>query len=279
MTSDTFLAVMCAVMLALLFGSTLAFSGYRFFIFLLPIWGFFWGFGLGAQSIQAIFNEGFLSSITSWVVGFFLGLLFAVLSYFFFAGAVAILAGGLGYAVGVGLMGAIGFEMGFITWLVGMAVAVLFVIGVFVLDLYKWAIIIATSVWGALIIVGAFLLAFGRLPTSELVADPVRAVMNGSFWWWFVGVTVAILGIAIQYQSTRNWTLRAYNRIDEVYPTTTPDTSFMDSPVGQPSNTAGMSQAVAGASPSGGVATTPAADVPPAADSSNQPPTGTGTTT
>src|SRR6478609_11494068 len=80
MATDSFLSLACTGMIGLLFGSILAFSGYRFFIFLLPIWGFFWGFGLGAQSIQALFGNGFLSDITSWVVGFFVGLLFAVLA-------------------------------------------------------------------------------------------------------------------------------------------------------------------------------------------------------
>src|SRR3954466_3169465 len=105
MTNDSFFALMCMSLFALLFGSILAFSGYRFFLFLLPIWGFFFGFALGAETIQAIFGTGFLSDVTSWVVGFFAGLLFAVLSYLFYFAAVAILAGSLGYTLGVGFMG------------------------------------------------------------------------------------------------------------------------------------------------------------------------------
>src|SRR3954447_3577196 len=147
MATDSFLSLACTGMIGLLFGAVLAFSGYRFFIFLLPIWGFFWGFGLGAQSIQAIFGNGFLSDISSWVVGFFVGLLFAVLSYFFFAAAVAILAGSMGYALGVGIMvGIFGGNLDILTWIVGIVVAMLFVVGVFALDLYKWAIITPRSV-------------------------------------------------------------------------------------------------------------------------------------
>src|SRR5262249_28450475 len=71
MTTDSFFALMCMSLFAFLFGAILAFSGYRFFLFLLPVWGFFFGFGLGAQTIQAIFGTGFLSDVTSWVVGFF----------------------------------------------------------------------------------------------------------------------------------------------------------------------------------------------------------------
>jgi hypothetical protein len=36
---------------------------------------------LGAQTLQVLFGVGFLATITSWVVGFIVGGLFAVLSY------------------------------------------------------------------------------------------------------------------------------------------------------------------------------------------------------
>ncbi|MBV9322255.1 MAG: hypothetical protein JO352_00545, partial [Chloroflexi bacterium] len=70
MTNESFFALAITGMLALLFGMLLLFGGYRFFIFLLPIWGFFFGFGLGAQAVQALFGDAFLSTVTSWVVGF-----------------------------------------------------------------------------------------------------------------------------------------------------------------------------------------------------------------
>src|SRR5215212_6921496 len=154
MTADSFFAVTCTAFMGMLLGSTLAFSGYRLFIFLLPLWGFFTGFGVGAQAIQAIFGTAFLSDVTSWIAGFFLGLLFALLSYLFFAAAVAILAGSVGYVLGSGVMAALGFDMGLLTWLVGTAVAVALIMAVFVFDVYKWVIILATSLVGAGVVVG-----------------------------------------------------------------------------------------------------------------------------
>ena len=275
MSTDSFLALTCAAMIGMLYGSTLAFAGYRFFLFLLPIWGFFWGFGLGAQSIQAIFDSSFLGDVTSWVVGFFLGLVFAVLAYFFFAAAVAIAAGSLGYTLGVGIMTAIGFDMGLITWFVGIILAIAFVIGVFVLDLYKWAIIIATSVMGAGVIVGTFLLLFGRLPSAEFIDNPVKAVLNDSPGWWLIGIAIIVLGIATQAASTRNWTLRTYNRWDEVYPTADaamPETALPATPTSTTS--VGMTPAMAGMPAGGGApsaAPTLPPDVPPVADASIEP--------
>jgi len=40
--------LLCATMIGLLFGAVICFGGYRFFLILLPFWGFFFGFGLGA---------------------------------------------------------------------------------------------------------------------------------------------------------------------------------------------------------------------------------------
>ncbi|MBV9324012.1 MAG: hypothetical protein JO352_09530 [Chloroflexi bacterium] len=62
MTNESFFALAITGMLALLFGMLLLFGGCRFFIFLLPIWGFFFGFGLGAQAVQALFGDAFLST-------------------------------------------------------------------------------------------------------------------------------------------------------------------------------------------------------------------------
>src|SRR5512137_376225 len=101
MTTDSFFAVMCGGMIALLFGLVLAFAGYRLFLVLLPIWGFFFGFGLGAQSIQALFGEAFLATITSWVVGFIVAAVFAILAYLFYVAAVAIASFSLGYTATV----------------------------------------------------------------------------------------------------------------------------------------------------------------------------------
>src|SRR3954471_22604692 len=126
MTTDSFFALMCMSLFTLLFGAILAFSGYRFFLFLLPIWGFIFGFGLGAEAIQAIFGTGFLSDVTSWVVGFCVALVFAALSYLFYFFAVALLAGSLGYALGAGIMLALTPNLGLVTWLVGMVVGIIF---------------------------------------------------------------------------------------------------------------------------------------------------------
>jgi len=217
MTSDSFFALAIGGMLALFFGSVLLFGGYRFFMFLLPIFGFFFGFGLGAQTVQALFGGGFLSTVTSWIVGFGMALIFALLSYMFYFVAVGLIGGALGYVVGVGLMEAIGFNFGFLVWIVGIAVGIALAAAVLVLNVQKWVVIVATAVLGAEVIVGTFLFMFGGLPPAQLVDNPVRVAMQGSALWTITYLLLLVLGVASQYQSTRHVEVETYNRFAEMY--------------------------------------------------------------
>jgi uncharacterized protein len=150
--------LLCATMIALLFGMAVTFGGYRLFITLLPIWGFLFGFGLGAQTLQALFGYGFLSTATSWIVGFIVGALFSVLSYMFFIFAVALLASSVGYGLGVGIMLWIGFNYGLITWMVGLVAGLVLVFITLGFNLQKLMIIIETAIIGGGILIGTMML-------------------------------------------------------------------------------------------------------------------------
>ncbi len=63
MTTEIFFTLACAALIAYLFGLAMTFAGYKFFLILLPVWGFFFGFFLGAQSMQALFGTGFLATV------------------------------------------------------------------------------------------------------------------------------------------------------------------------------------------------------------------------
>ena len=60
-------------LIGLLLGLGFVFYGFKLFLILLPIWGFFFGFLFGAGVVTAIFGDGFLATTTGWVVGFFAG--------------------------------------------------------------------------------------------------------------------------------------------------------------------------------------------------------------
>jgi hypothetical protein len=215
MGTDSFLALACAGLIGILFGLVVCFAGYRLFLVLLPIWGFIFGLVFGAQTMQALLPANFpmFASVTSWVVGFIVGGVFAVLSYLFYMVAVAIIAGSLGYSIGAGLLLAIGMQMNFLVWLIGIVVAVVLVVVTFRFNLAKWVIIIATGVAGAELIIGSIILMF--YPHADILANPVKAVLNASPLTAILGIVVAVLGILAQVRQSRNFKLAEYDRWSE----------------------------------------------------------------
>jgi hypothetical protein len=205
----------CMTLIALFVGMAICFNGYRWFLLLLPIFGFVFGFGLGLDTMQSLFGTGTFATITSWVVGFIVALIFAVLSYLFYFIGVALVGGALGYAIGVGFMGLIGIDPGLLSWLVGMALGVIFAIATIALNIQKWVIIAASAFGGAGVVVGTFLMAFGVIPPTTFGSGAVRAAIADS-WFWLVGFLVlGILGLAAQVFTGRSYEIEPYeNRVD-----------------------------------------------------------------
>ncbi|HMN26633.1 MAG TPA: DUF4203 domain-containing protein [Caldilineaceae bacterium] len=209
--------LLCATMIALIFGLALCFGGYRFFLLLLPIWGFFFGFALGAETIQALLGTAFLGTVTGWVVGFFAGAIFAVLSYIFYLAGVAFVAASLGYMLGVGLMGAIGIDFGFLAWIVGVVLAIIVAALTLFLNIQKYVIIAATSIGGAAMIVGTLMFGAEGLDAARAVSNPIRTMLQGNFLWTLVFLVIAILGIFVQIVLNRVYVIVPYeNRLEPV---------------------------------------------------------------
>jgi len=136
--------------LAVAIGLAFAFWGFRVFLVLLPIWGFFAGFILGANGVEYLLGDGFLATTMGWVVGFLLGLLFAVLSYLYYWVAVILLGGALGYQLTIGLLHWIGFDAdGIIAFGLAIAGGAIFAIGFFILQMPAVLVIVATAISGA----------------------------------------------------------------------------------------------------------------------------------
>lgn len=210
MNPDSFFAMACASLIAFIFGLVLCFGGYRFFLILLPIWGFFFGLVFGAQSMQMLFGTGFLAEVTSWVVGFVVGAVFAVLSYFFYLVAVALIAGALGYTLAAGLLLAIGLDMGFLVWVIGVVAGIALAAATIIFNLQKWVIIIATSLLGAGVIFGAFVILFA--PHAALLENPIRVALSQSPLLLITAIVVAVFGVFVQTRVNRSYTIETYNR-------------------------------------------------------------------
>lgn len=198
--------------LLLFLGSLIAFGGYRLFLILLPIYGFFFGLSFGAHSVQALFGDGFLSTTTSWVVGFFAGLLFALLSYLFWSFAVALMAGSLGYGLVAGFFGLFGADLDVLVWIVGVVVGLVFAIAAIALNLQKAIVIVSTALIGGWMIVGTFLFLFTSATPESLAESGAKVVLDDHPLWFIIFAVVAAVGMLFQFQVNRTYEIERYNR-------------------------------------------------------------------
>src|SRR5574337_247157 len=96
-------------LLAIAAGMLFCFSGFVAFRIVIPLWGAFVGFALGA-GIVATAGDGFLRTGLSWLVGLAVALVFALLAYLFYEVAVVLAMGSIGIALGTSLMVALGVD-------------------------------------------------------------------------------------------------------------------------------------------------------------------------
>jgi len=226
-----FFQIVLASLLIILMGLGLCFAGYRFFTILLPIWGFFAGFQFGATIFTNLFGQGFLSTVISWVIGLLVAITAAALAYLFYAAAVALLAGLVGYELGVGIMTWIGFQPGVITFLVGLV----FALGIGALAVFlrfpKLLIILLTAFAGAGAILAGFFLAFGRISLDSLRFGEVGAILRDSWLWGLLYLAIAAVGFAFQWRTTQNFILEGAATEAGIAPSDealVPDTSISD---------------------------------------------------
>ena len=184
-------------------GLMLLLWGYRSFLVMLPIFGFFAGFWLGAQLISAIFGTGFLADVTGLFTGFIVGLVAAVFSYLFYTLAVALVAAIIGYGLGTSLMAALGLDAWWIVVSVGVIAAIVVLILILGLNLQKYVVTALTAIAGANALVLAILLLLGRVSTAQVqgAGNAIQPMLQDGWFWGMVWLVVAVLGTVYQIRS------------------------------------------------------------------------------
>jgi hypothetical protein len=187
--------------LAIAIGLAFCFYGFRLFLILLPIWGFFAGFLLGANGVTALFGDAFLATATGWVVGFLLGLLFAVLSYLYYWIAVILLGGALGYQLTLGVLQWINPDFdGFVAFILALIVGAIFAVGFFILHMPAVLVIVATAIGGAGAAVAGAIVALGLVTHTGLESGifGVYQTDDLSVIWLIAAIALAFAGAIYQ---------------------------------------------------------------------------------
>lgn len=191
--------------LAIVVGLLLCFAGFRLAKIALAIWGAFIGFAVGFTLTSAGAGAGgWAAAFPGWVAGLILAVLFGWLAYAFYAAAVIVLTGSLGWLLGAGI--ALLFSMVPMAWLFGLVGAIALIVLGFALNLPRMLMILATAIMGAVVSGDGLRTLLGVHP----LLDPTNWVVAGSNDGMIsVGVVVlAILGVVAQLRQSGKASLR-----------------------------------------------------------------------
>lgn len=194
------LQILLFAILAILIGLGLVFFGYAAFRVLFPIWGFLIGLWLGADLIVSSTGGGFLATSLGIMLGVILGLIFAGIAYYVYAFAVVLFGLTLGYALGSGLMLALGFQSGFITFLVGAFAAIALAAAFVNLKMPKVYLMVITAFAGASALIAGVLALFGQIPPSRMGLAFIDNYIGNSIFWLIIWLVIGFFGSAVQYQ-------------------------------------------------------------------------------
>jgi len=197
-----------AALAAALLGALLYFLGYRIFLVLLPVWGFFVGFWFGLEVVRLVMGKGFFATSAGLIVGFTIGIVVAVLSYLVFELGVGMVAAGFGIIIGSGLMEALfGLRGGILVLVVSLGLGV--VVGAITIkySLQRYMIMIVTSLAGASLILLAVLLLLDQvsLEMVKQIGNSIQVIHRVSPLWSLVWLFLSALGLWVQIRINRNY--------------------------------------------------------------------------
>jgi hypothetical protein len=183
---------------AILAGGVMLFAGQLVLRLILPIWGFFAGFAFGAGLFAELANEHFLGTVLGWVTGFVFALIFAVFAYFYYAVAVVLAMAAFGFAIGAGIVAALGIDWNWVAVLVGLAVGAALGLVSVLGNMPMIVLAVASSIAGAVSVVAGLMLLVGTLNSETLTRSSFADALHGSWVWYTTLVVLALLGIVAQ---------------------------------------------------------------------------------
>jgi hypothetical protein len=206
MTLEVFLVGGAAVLIGLAFTA----AGFPLFLGLLPIWAFLSGFLAGASGVVNAMGEGFLASALGIGVGIFVGALVAVVALAFWWAGIIVLGITLGYALGAGVMDALGFGPGLITLVVSMTTAAVLGVAFFVLRMPRVFVIVLTAIGGAAMTVAGAMLLLDQVELARFAQGPLAVLRTAGPVAIIAAIALAVVGIIVQMRLAVNTEVRLW---------------------------------------------------------------------
>ncbi|NIH69008.1 TM7S3/TM198-like domain-containing protein [Modestobacter marinus] len=181
-------------LLAIAVGGLFCFRGYLTMRLVIPVWGAFAGFLLGAGLVGRWSGDGFLSGALAWSVGLAVAAVFGLLAYAYYEVSVVLAMAAVGFVLGASLM--VGLDVRW-SWavvlggvLAGLALAVLAVVG----RLPMLLLTVLTALAGSATIVAGVMLLTGALTADDLDSTAVVSRIEDSAGWW----VLYVVGVVVQ---------------------------------------------------------------------------------
>jgi len=185
-------------LLAIIAGGAMLVAGQFALRLVIPIWGFFAGFAFGAGIVAEFADEHFLGTVLGWVLGLVFALVFAVFAYLYYSVAIVLAMGAAGFAIGSGIVVALGISWSWVAAFVGLAVGLLFgLVSVFT-NVPMIVLILIGSIAGAVAVTGGLMLLVGSLNSADFSRGDFTDTVSNSFLWSLLLLVLAIGGILVQ---------------------------------------------------------------------------------
>lgn len=184
--------------LAIVVGTAFCFRGYVAMRLIIPLWGAFSGFVLGAGLVGSLGGEGFLSSLLGWLVGALIAVVFGALAYLYYEVSVFIAMSAIGFALGTAGMVALGVQWSWLIVLVGVVVGVVLALLAILGDLPMLLLAVLTATAGATAVVTGIMLLLDVVSVGDFESVATTASLDDDWWWYALYLGLVIAGIASQ---------------------------------------------------------------------------------
>ena len=184
-------------LVAILTGAVFCFRGYLAMRIIIPLWGAFAGFLLGAGVVSG--DSGFLATALGWIVGLAVAVVFGLIAYLYYEVAVIIGMMAIGFALGTSLMVALGVTWSWVIVLSGVVLAVLLAFVALVGDLPMALLTVLTGFAGSAAMVAGLMLVFGVTDLGAFDSAETTKTLDDDWWWYAIYLGLAVVGIIVQF--------------------------------------------------------------------------------
>jgi hypothetical protein len=136
--------------------------------------------------------------VLGWVLGLVFAVVFAVLAYLYYYVAITLAMAAFGFAIGSGLIVALGIDWNWLAVLVGTIVGLILGLVSIFANMPAIVLVVLSSLAGAVGVVGGLMLLVGSLNSADFTKGDFTNTVDNSWAWSLLVLALALVGMFIQ---------------------------------------------------------------------------------